>query len=95
MSRDIYALCLANSVRPMVGSQGDSGIGVLAGLHFCAAHRKTQELPAELCFFLNLDGDILAEPLEISDGKLQVPDTPGLGIRIDPDKLAHFRSDQD
>jgi L-alanine-DL-glutamate epimerase-like enolase superfamily enzyme len=89
MSRDIVAEALAHRVRPMSGSQGDSGIGVVAGLHFCVAHRATQSLPAELCFHLNLADDLLAEPLVIRDGKLAVSDAPGLGIAIDPDKLRH------
>lgn len=94
MSQRIYALCESNNIGPIVGSQGDSGIGVLAGLHFCAAHKLTQERPAELCFFLNLDGDLLAEPLQITGGKLRASDKPGLGIQIDPGKLEQFRIDK-
>jgi L-alanine-DL-glutamate epimerase-like enolase superfamily enzyme len=90
-SRDIVAHCLAHRIRPMSGSQGDSGIGVVAGLHFCAAHKATQSLPAELCFHLNLAGDLLAEPLQVQGGRLAVPESPGLGIAIDPEKLRRFR----
>jgi L-alanine-DL-glutamate epimerase-like enolase superfamily enzyme len=90
-SRDILALCLANRIRPMVGSQGDSGVGVLSGLHFCVAHKATQSLPAELCFHLNLAGDILAEPLQVRGGLLKAGDAPGLGLAIDRKKLETFR----
>jgi len=93
VSRDIVAQCLARRIRPMSGSQGDSGIGVVAGLHFCAAHKATQSLPAELCFHLNLSDDVLAEPLQVREGKLALSDAPGLGIAIDRDKLAHYRAD--
>ena len=35
--------------------------------------------------------DLLTEPLEIAGGELAVRPGPGLGIEIDPDKLAHYR----
>jgi L-alanine-DL-glutamate epimerase-like enolase superfamily enzyme len=89
----ILGACAAARVRPMVGSQGDSGVGVLAALHFCVAHRATQALPAELSFFLNLGSDLLAEPLTIRAGRLEASGAPGLGIAIDPDKLARCRVD--
>jgi L-alanine-DL-glutamate epimerase-like enolase superfamily enzyme len=93
MGRDILGLCLASRIRPVSGSQGDSGIGVLAGLHFCVAHRATQIRPAELCFHLNLADDLLAEPLAIANGRLKASNAPGLGITLDPGKLAHYRND--
>ena len=93
-ARSILGACAASRVRPMVGSQGDSGVGVLAALHFCVAHRATQALPAELSFFLNLGSDLLAEPLVIRGGRLQATDAPGLGIAIDPGKLAQCRADR-
>lgn len=93
LSRDILAVAAAHGVRSLNGSQGDSGIGVLAGAHFCAAHRATSALPAELCFHLNLAGDLLAELPEIVAGKLHLSSAPGLGLVIDPDKLKRFRVD--
>ncbi len=90
-SRDILAQALAHRLRPMTGSQGDSGVGVVAGLNFCVAHEATATLPAELSFHLNLAGDVLAEPLVIRDGMLTASDRPGLGIVIDRDKLKHYR----
>jgi len=90
-SRDIQGLCLAHGVRPMIGSQGDSGVGVIAGAQFCAAHAATAGLPAELSFHLNLADDLLAEPLVIRNGRLRLPEGPGLGLRIDRDRLARLR----
>jgi len=92
-SQAIVGLCEANRLRPVQGSQGDSGVGVVAGLHFCVAHKATQSLPAELSFHLNLAGDLLREPLEITGGRLHVGDAPGLGLDIDPEALARFRVD--
>jgi L-alanine-DL-glutamate epimerase-like enolase superfamily enzyme len=93
-ARTILGACTSSRVRPMVGSQGDSGVGVLAALHFCVAHHATQALPAELSFFLNLGADLLTEPLTIRNGLLEASDAPGLGITIDPARLAHCRADR-
>lgn len=90
-SREIVGLTMANSVKPMVGSQGDSGIGVLAGAQFCAAFAATRDLPAELSFHLNLADDLLTEPLVVKGGRLQLPDGPGLGGTIDRQKLARLK----
>jgi L-Ala-D/L-Glu epimerase len=37
--------------------------------------------------------DLLAQPLAITDGYLHVREGAGLGIEIDPGKLAHYRTD--
>jgi L-Ala-D/L-Glu epimerase len=70
VSRDIIALA---RVRPISGSQGDSGIGVVADWHFCAAFRGTQQRPAELSFMLNFADDLLEEPLIVTAGSLALP----------------------
>jgi L-alanine-DL-glutamate epimerase-like enolase superfamily enzyme len=93
LSRDILGLAAAHGIRPLVGSQGDSGMGVLAGAHFCAAHGATSALPAELCFHLNLAADILVETPPIVNGELLLGSRPGLGLEIDAAKLAHHRID--
>ncbi len=40
-----------------------------------------------------MSDDLLTEPLTIAGGELQVPPGPGLGVQIDEDKLAHYRTD--
>jgi L-Ala-D/L-Glu epimerase len=41
-----------------------------------------------------MSDDLLTEPLEISGGELAARPGPGIGIEIDPDKLAHYRRDR-
>ena len=91
ISRDIVAQCGARRVRTIVGSQGDSTLGVVAGLHFAVAHRATATNPAELTFHLNAEADILTDEVVVRDGMLTVSDAPGLGVQIDPQKLARYR----
>ena len=61
---------------------------------FGAAHRSTSRRAGELSNFLDMSDDLLTEPLEISGGELAVRPGPGIGIEIDPDKLAHYRRDR-
>jgi L-alanine-DL-glutamate epimerase-like enolase superfamily enzyme len=75
---------------------GGGGIGLAAHLHLCAAIPNASYL--ELwhdppC----MTGDVfqwyLQEPLRIdSDGMIAVPQKPGLGIELDEEKLARYRS---
>lgn len=45
------------------------------------------------CTYYGLEDDIAAEPFTIVDGKIAVPDKPGLGIDGDPAKLEKHRVD--
>ena len=94
VSRKILAICEANGVVPVIGSQGDTEIGALTSAHFYAAHRITATGPAELSFFLDAADSLLTQPIEIRDGRFRLSDQPGAGITIDEDKLAHFRVDR-
>ncbi|MGF7161005.1 L-alanine-DL-glutamate epimerase-like enolase superfamily enzyme [Rhodoligotrophos appendicifer] len=89
--RDILGLCAGHSIRPMIGSQGDSGVGVVAAAQFGAAHLTPQALPGELSFHLNLAGNVLEEIPAIRGGRLMVPQSPGMGVKIDRSKLEQFR----
>ena len=38
--------------------------------------------------------DLLAEPLTITGGRMAVPTEPGLGLRLDEDRLTRYRQDR-
>jgi len=86
----IRAMCEAAGVEVVVGSQGDSGIGTLAGAALVAASPFTGRHPAELLYFLDLEDDLLAEPPVIVGGRLELSSAPGFGIVIDAAKLRRF-----
>lgn len=73
-----------------VGSQGVSGVGALASAHFAAAFRNIP-YPADLTAFLRQEDDLLAEPLRAQDGKISLPTIPGIGARIDEEKLRRYQ----
>jgi L-alanine-DL-glutamate epimerase-like enolase superfamily enzyme len=93
-SQRILGLCEGLGIGTVVGSQLDGMVGTLGSLSFGAAYSATARRPAELDYFLEFTDDIVAEPLTIQDGRVQVPCAPGVGIVIDEDKLNHYRVDR-
>ncbi len=92
-SERIRGFCESCGIALVVGSQGETGIGTLANLVYSTAHASTSKHPGELAFFLNLEDDLLAEPLRVVDGFLQIRSGPGNGVELDEDKLRHYRID--
>ena len=90
---EILSLCTGLGVDVTMGNQIDTQIGSLATVTFGAAHEATQRRAGELSNFLDMADDIIAEPIEIRNGAILVPQAPGVGAEIDEDKLAHYRQD--
>jgi L-Ala-D/L-Glu epimerase / N-acetyl-D-glutamate racemase len=90
-SQRILHQCGGLGVEVVMGNQIDGQIGTACTVAFGAAHRASSRRAGELSNFLDMADDLLTEPLEIAGGELAVRPGPGLGIEIDPDKLAHYR----
>lgn len=68
-------------------SLGELGIGTLAGAHAIAS--TANFLHANQSYVALLADDVLEDgPLTYEDGKLPIPDGPGLGVALDTEKLA-------
>lgn len=80
-------------VEVLMGNQIDGQIGTACSVAFGAAHATTSRRAGELSNFLDMSDDLLAEPLTISGGTLHVSGAPGIGVVLDPDKLAYYRTD--
>jgi L-Ala-D/L-Glu epimerase len=93
-SQRILHLCEGLGAEVVMGNQIDGQIGTACSLAFGAAHRGSSSRAGELSNFLDMTDDLLTEPLTISGGELAIRPGPGLGIEIDPDKLAHYRCDR-
>jgi L-alanine-DL-glutamate epimerase-like enolase superfamily enzyme len=76
----------------LIGTQGETGLGTLTSLAFAAAHESTSKEPTELSAFSDLTDDLLAEPLQLKDGRLFVRDAVGNGAEVDEAKLRHYRA---
>jgi L-alanine-DL-glutamate epimerase-like enolase superfamily enzyme len=93
VSQRILHQCEGLGAEVVIGNQIDGQIGTACAVAFGAAHRHSSRRSGELSNFLDMRDDLLTEPLRISAGELTVPPGAGLGIEIDPDKLAHYRQD--
>jgi L-alanine-DL-glutamate epimerase-like enolase superfamily enzyme len=86
--------CEGLGVEVLMGNQIDGQLGTACTVAFGAAHRHTSRRPGELSNFLDMEDDLLAEPLTITGGTLAVRPGPGLGLVIDEDRLTHYRQDR-
>jgi L-alanine-DL-glutamate epimerase-like enolase superfamily enzyme len=91
-SREILAHCRAVGAEAVVGSQYEGALGAWASIAFAASSGELCRRPAEAANFLDLAAD-LVEPPQIVGGRVSVPTAPGLGVTVDPDALAHYRTD--
>ncbi|NBE51727.1 mandelate racemase/muconate lactonizing enzyme family protein [Streptomyces boluensis] len=93
-SQRVLHECEGLGVEVLMGNQIDGQIGTLCTVTFGAAHRSASRHAGELSNFLDMTDDLLAEPLTIEGGTLRIREGAGLGIDIDPDKLARYRQDR-
>lgn len=90
---EVAAIARAAGIEVYGGCMFETGIAHAAGAHLMAA---VPDLLLGCEFYMStyyLQEDILAEPFPVSGGKVQVPTAPGLGVTVDPDKLAKYRLD--
>ncbi|MFK5633908.1 MULTISPECIES: mandelate racemase/muconate lactonizing enzyme family protein [unclassified Ornithinimicrobium] len=92
-SERVLHLAEGLGVEVVLGNQIDGQIGTLCSVVFGAAHEATSRRAGELSNFLDMTDDLLAEPLQITDGRLLAPTVPGTGVVLDEDKLARYRQD--
>ncbi|MFI6698659.1 mandelate racemase/muconate lactonizing enzyme family protein [Streptomyces sp. NPDC050509] len=92
-SQRVLHQCEGMGVEVVMGNQIDGQLGTVCTAAFGAAHASSSRRAGELSNFLDLSDDLLAEPIAVTDGTLAVPDLPGLGVAIDPDKLDRYRQD--
>ncbi|WP_338016567.1 enolase C-terminal domain-like protein [Nesterenkonia muleiensis] len=76
-----------------IGNQIDIRVGSAASVAFGAAFASRSRRAAELANFLDMENDLIAEPLTIVNGSILIRETPGVGNAIDEDKLQHYRTD--
>lgn len=88
---EILGLCTGLGVDVTMGNQIDTQVGSLATVTFGAAFEATSRRAGELSNFLDMSDDLLADPIQIRDGRIAVRNLPGVGAIIDEDKLAHYR----
>ncbi|MGW0811823.1 mandelate racemase/muconate lactonizing enzyme family protein [Streptomyces viridiviolaceus] len=93
-SQRVLHECEGLGVEVVMGNQIDGQVGTLCSVAFGAAHRSSSRHAGELSNFLDMTDDLLTEPLTIENGTLRIREGAGLGIDVDPGKLARYRQDR-
>jgi muconate cycloisomerase len=89
-ARKVSAICEAAGIACYGGDMFETGIAHLAGTHVIAA---TPNISLGCEFYQAkyfLERDLLAEPFPIENGRVVVPRTPGLGVKVDEDRVKHY-----
>ncbi len=92
LSLKIVNLAETAGIPCLMGTQAETGVGTLASAHFGAARRNVS-YPSEISFFLSLKDDLLAEPIALKDGVIELPQRPGNGAILDEEKIKKYRQD--
>jgi len=71
----------------------EGSVGSVAAAHVFSVC-PTLAWGTELFGPLLLQDDVVGQRLEYRDFELQLPQTPGLGVQLDTDKLAFYRRDR-
>lgn len=92
LSTKICHLAETAGIPCLMGSQAETGVGTLASAHF-GASRRNVSYPGEISFYLCLKDDLLAEPISLKDGEIELPNRPGNGAVLDEKKIKMYRMD--
>ena len=92
-AQQVAAIADAAGIELYGGTMLEGAVGTIAAAHAFATFRELQ-WGTELFGPLLLTEEILAQPLQYRDFQLAVPDTPGLGIALDEDRVQYFRRDR-
>jgi O-succinylbenzoate synthase len=86
----IYELCKAHKLDIWMGTMPELGIGQVQGAAMASLSGCTfpTDVEASARWFRD---DIIEPWLDVRDGMIDLPKTPGLGYRIDPEKLARYK----
>jgi muconate cycloisomerase len=89
---EIATMCAAANIGTVVGSMPELAIGTVAAAHLAFAMPRLDQ-PSDVCGHLYHSGDVAHHSLEVTDGRLRAPDTPGLGVSIDHERLDYYRTE--
>lgn len=88
-SREIAAIAKAAGIALHGATSLEGPIGTAASLHFVCAEPGVN-FGSELFAPLLLAEELLVEPLRYAEGRLHLPDGPGLGVELDHDAVKRF-----
>lgn len=93
-ARQIIDLAQAAHIAVVVTTTIDAGIGAAAALHL-AATLPHDSLACGLATGDLLASDLLANPLAVNEGRMQLPTGSGLGVELDTAALQRYNSSEE
>ncbi|RLT40591.1 MAG: mandelate racemase/muconate lactonizing protein [Chloroflexi bacterium] len=95
-ARQIAAVAAAAGLVCTVGSNLELGIGNAAMIHLALATAAidAETFPCDILSPFFYETDLLEESLPITAGEARAPAGPGLGVRLDEEKVAFYRVDR-
>ena len=88
-ARKCTAVAEAAGLHPLLAGSPSVGVATAAMLHLAAATPAFSS--CNECAGHQLVDDVLAEPPEIIDGRMTVPQGPGLGVEVDRAKVERYQ----
>jgi muconate cycloisomerase len=103
-AKKVAAVAEATGILCNVNGSAETGVGTAANLHLVASTgivtlssvfpvttlKGKEQTKVAGVFYLD---DIIRQPFHYGNGSLRVPDGPGLGVEIDEERLAKYRTD--
>lgn len=90
-SQQILALAKSHYIPAHNGTQADMQIGCVAAAHFACTYVTPHA--HEFSSFIDARDHVADRELVIKDGRLILPEGPGIGLALDPRKLKKYRLD--
>lgn len=99
---EVAAVCRAAGILCNVNGSVETGVGNLANIHLAAAapavtlscvvpvSTPAQAQHGQIGGIYYRD-DLIAEPMRLVEGAIEVPEGPGMGIAVDPAKIERYR----
>ncbi len=87
--KEIAQVAASAGVPCVMHCSHDLGLKTAAMLHIVASTANFSL--ANDCTYYGLTDDILVTPHKIERGRMRVPEAPGLGVRVDGDKVRRYR----
>lgn len=88
--RRIAELCRASGIPCFLGGCLETSPGMAAAMHFYATEPAVISA-AEILGSTFFEDDVVHRSIDVIHGAAALPDSPGLGIRIDDEKVARYR----
>ncbi len=88
-TEQVVGVAVGAGIPCYMGCMRETGVGTAAYAHFSAASRAVS-LGCELFGPLMMVDDVISEPIQYESGHIVVPRGPGLGVRLDEDKMRYY-----